>query len=230
VDFTRTPITIRTAVPPEKREREGFFLREHIISAMIAEGCNLAYYQPLLCTALGFILRRRHIRAYQITSTDGAILVGNPLPTDEATAQECIRFLSTRPQVTQGEIEDYASNGQGQWYRLEQLSDEEREACAERRAMNRALTELHALGYRDVTELVRPYYQDEAPYYEDLYLCTLQRPNGEPLYCQTAQQLFTAVETARAEHQPRSAPEPGQSLIWTLVVNFNPEEDETHGL
>ena len=229
MDFTRKTIAMRTALPPEKREQEGFF-REHTISAMVAEGTDFAYYQPLLTTLLGTTLRRRRILAYQISNTNGAVLVGNPLPTDEATAQACIQFLSTHRQATQSEIEDYASNGQGQWYRLEQLSDEEREACAERRAINRALTELHALGYRDVTELVRPYYQDEAPYYEDLYLCTLQRPNGEPLYCQTAKQLFTAVETARAEHQPRSAPESGQSLIWKLVVNFNPEEDETHGL
>lgn len=228
MNFARKTITILTAAPPEKREKGDHF-REHLISAMVAQGADFAYYQPLFATVLGTILRHRLVRAYQISNTGGGILVGNPLPMDEATAQECIRFLSTRPKVTQSEIEDYAS-GQGRWYRLEPLTEEEKAAITERKAINKALTVLEAKGYRDVTELVRPYYQNEAPYYEELYLCTLQQPNGEPLYCRTAQELLAIVETARLKDELRTAQEPSEAIAWTLVGNFGTQEKESdHG-
>src|SRR5450755_555627 len=159
MNFTRKTITMRTALPAEKREHE--FFQEHTISAMVAEGTDFTYYQPLLTTLLGTILRRRHVLAYQIGSTNGAILASNLFPRDEATAQGCIQFLSTHPQATQSEIERYACE-QGQWYYLEPLTDEEKAALTERKAINEALTALQAKGYQDVTELVRPHYQDEA--------------------------------------------------------------------
>jgi hypothetical protein len=225
MNFTRKTITMRTALPPEKREHA--FFREHTISAMVAEGTDFTYYQPPLTTILGTTLRRRHILAYQIGSTSGAILVSSLFPRDEATAQGCIQFLSIHPQATQSEIERYACE-QGQWYHLEPLTDEEKAALTERKAINEALTTLEAKGYRDVTELVRPYYQDEAPYYEELYLCTLQQPNGEPLYCRTAQELFAIVETARLKDEPRTAQEPPEAIAWTLVGNFGTQEKESN--
>lgn len=64
-----------------------------------------------------------------------------------------------------------------------------------------AVAELAERGYRDVSDLVRPYYDGKFD-----YLCVLQQPDGSPLYCRTASEVFALLEVARREHPVGTPP------------------------
>jgi hypothetical protein len=85
--------------------------------------------------------------------------------------------------------------------------------------IQKAIAELITRGYRDVTEMVKPFYGRDFDYFR-----VFQKPNGEPLYCRTSHEVLSALEIAHANNETeaeRSAPEPSASLLRTLVGNFN---------
>jgi hypothetical protein len=71
-------------------------------------------------------------------------------------------------------------------------------------SIQKIIEELEELGYRDITDQVKPHYD------EYLYLCTLERPLPEqekgPIYCTTIDDLLTVL----AEVNPSSLP----NQIW----------------
>lgn len=74
-------------------------------------------------------------------------------------------------------------------------------------------------GYREVTALVKPYYEEDFE-----YLHVFQKPNGEPTYCRTQQDVFTLLNAARTNNktnETRRAEEPTDANSWTLVGNFD---------
>jgi hypothetical protein len=86
-------------------------------------------------------------------------------------------------------------------------------------AIEEAIQELTRRGYRNVTELVKPFYEEG----DFDYLCVLQKPHGEPAYCQLPETLFVILEAARTNNETsemRTAPEPSSAIAWTLVGNF----------
>lgn len=68
-------------------------------------------------------------------------------------------------------------------------------------AIRDALVELMTRGFEDVTELVKPYYKEGYG-----YLCTLQAPDGLPVYCEAVEELLKTLDIART-HYPIGTPQ-----------------------
>lgn len=80
-----------------------------------------------------------------------------------------------------------------------------------------AIDELTSRGYRDVTELVRPYYKGG---FDDL--CVLQQPDGSPVYCRAASEVFALLQIARSTYTVGTQPAADPSHeVWRVVGNFN---------
>lgn len=82
-------------------------------------------------------------------------------------------------------------------------------------------------GYRDATELLRNYYLSGGQSYS--YFCTLQAPDGSPMYCHTPNKVLKILDKARANNETnksRTASEPIDSPPWTLIGNFEIDDLE----
>jgi hypothetical protein len=84
--------------------------------------------------------------------------------------------------------------------------------------------------YRDVTRQVQDWYTHDARATGTpctfAYLCVLQRPDGNPVYCRTLQRLLATLDEARRLQRVRTAPEPEAMPLWTLIGNFDLEPEE----
>lgn len=83
--------------------------------------------------------------------------------------------------------------------------------------------------YRDVTRQVQDWYTHDAQVTGTpctfAYLCVLQRPDGNPVYCRTLQRLLATLDEARRLQRVRTAPEPEAMPLWTLIGNFDLEPE-----
>ena len=82
-------------------------------------------------------------------------------------------------------------------------------------------------GYRDATDLLRDFSLFNGRTY--MYYCTLQAPDGSPIYCRTPKKVLRVLKTARANNETnasRTAVEPIDSPPWTLVGNFESDDQE----
>jgi hypothetical protein len=95
----------------------------------------------------------------------------------------------------------------------------------EQEQVEQALAELTQVwSYQDVTDIVKPYYLEG---YD--YLCTLQAPDGSPIYCRTSQQLFAVLAGARAKYganESRVVPESIDAVSETLVEDRDGKVEE----
>ena len=86
---------------------------------------------------------------------------------------------------------------------------------------------LEERGYRDATELLRNYYFSNGMTYTSY--CTLQAPDGSPIYCKTSTKILKVLDTARTSNETnasRTASEPRDAPLWTLVGNFDIDDPE----
>jgi hypothetical protein len=84
--------------------------------------------------------------------------------------------------------------------------------------IKRAVAELADRGYREVTALVRAGYGEG----EFTSLCVVQEPDGSPVYCRTASEVFTLLQTAQFTSALGTQPAPDPSgELWRVVGNFD---------
>src|SRR5450631_1880598 len=84
-------------------------------------------------------------------------------------------------------------------------------------AHQEALQEFVERGYRDITNVVKPLYEQDGGY---PFLCTLFSPDGIAIYCRDAQQRQEALLKACTMHHPGTAAYPQEPELWQVVGNF----------